>query len=171
MNKVQLSVWMMVALSIMFACATGSTVKRTPGKGSAVDNMGAMREDFNPVDLDDDDIDIKDTAASGTNIDNLLDRSKAAPADTIGNGYRIQIIQTTDPEEAREVQKDGIVRFEHAVYRVFDPPFYKVRIGDFVNWLDAEKVQKLAIQKGFRAAWVIRTKINLKKAYHAADEW
>jgi hypothetical protein len=28
----------------------------------------------------------------------------------------------------------------------------------------------LAIQKGFREAWVIRTKINLKKAYKWLDE-
>ncbi|TDI88028.1 MAG: SPOR domain-containing protein [Caldithrix sp.] len=89
----------------------------------------------------------------------------------MGTGYRIQIIQTTDPEEARNVERDAILRFDEEVYRVFDPPFYKVRVGDFVNWNDAEKVQKVAIRRGFRDAWVIRTKINLKKAYGELEQF
>jgi hypothetical protein len=90
--------------------------------------------------------------------------------DSIGTGYRVQLMQTTEPEEAKDVERDAILRFDEGVYRVFDPPFYKVRVGHFADWYDAEKIQKLAIQKGFREAWVVRTKVNLKKAYKWIDE-
>jgi len=130
-----------------------------------------MKEDFNPVDLNDDDIEIPDAEVGAASLDDVLNASSAVSRDTIGTGYRIQIIQTTDPEEARNVERDAILRFDEEVYRVFDPPFYKVRVGDFVNWNDAEKVQKVAIRRGFRDAWVIRTKINLKKAYEELEQF
>ena len=85
--------------------------------------------------------------------------------DSVGIGYRVQLVQTSDPEEAKNVQREAIFRFEEGVYRVFNAPFYKVRIGDLVNWNDAEKLQKLAFQKGFKEAWIIQTQVNLKKAY------
>ncbi len=170
MRHTLFSACLAAVFGLLLACGGGKSLTKTSGDSGRA-SLSGMREDFNPAELDDDDIKIEESGESGTNIDDILGGSSAAPADTIGNGYRIQIIQTTDPEEARAVQKDAIVRFEYDVYRVFDPPYYKVRVGNFVTWDDAEQVQKLAIRKGFRDAWVIRTKINLKKAYRAANEW
>lgn len=165
-----LNLCVLLAMLFFSACSGGRKVSRTSAARSNRD-MGNMKEDFNPVDLDDDDIEIPDSDDAEGNSGRGGDILADTPSDTVGTGYRIQIIQTTDPEEAKEVQKDAILRFDQEVYRAFDPPFYKVRVGDFVNWNDAEKIQKLAIQKGFRDAWVIRTKINLRKAYSAAEQW
>lgn len=159
----------LVGFAIMVGCSGSKTVTRPPEKSGEIENFQAMKEDFNPVDLNDDDIEIPESDGGEVGLEDILSTSSAVSQDTIGTGYRVQIIQTTDPEEARNVEGDAIMRFDEAVYRVFDPPFYKVRVGDFVNWNDAEKVQKVAIQRGFRDAWVIRTKISLKKAYKEVD--
>lgn len=155
---------------LLWGCAAGKKIQRPPAESGLIQNFEVMKEDFEPVDLNDDDIIIEDTEELSTSFEDRLVTQVNTSEDSVVTGYRVQLIQTTDPEEAKNVQRDAILRFNEEVYRVFDPPFYKVRIGDFVNWYDAEKFQKIAIQKGFREAWVIRTKINLKKAYKWLEE-
>lgn len=156
-------------MGLLANCAAPEKTTRPSEKPEAVRDFEKMREDFDPQSLNDDDIKIEEPKATySTDEDDFVDIQQSL-TDTIGAGYRVQLIQTSDPEEAKDVQKDAILRFDYEVYRVFDPPFYKVRIGDFINWSDAEQVQKLAIQKGYREAWVIRTKVNLKKAYEWID--
>lgn len=156
---------------LFLGCAAGEKVKRPSSKEpGAVTNFEAMNEDFDPETLDDDNISIEETEKTHTSLEDRLFIQEESSDDSVVTGYRVQLVQTTDPDEAKNVERDAIFRFNEEVYRVFDAPFYKIRVGDFVNWYDAEKLQKLAIQKGFREAWVIRTKINLKKAYKWLDE-
>jgi hypothetical protein len=130
-----------------------------------------MNESFDPLSLSDDDIVIEQENSSQTSSGDAGAGTAAAAEDSIGNGYRIQLAQTEDNEEAKEIQRDALLGFsEHEVYSVFDPPFYKVRIGDFINWHEAEKLQQLAIRKGYKDAWIIPSKINLNHAYKWMDE-
>lgn len=149
---------------IMSACSSPQKVTRPDAQAEQVRDFEKMNEDFNPVDLADDDLGLENQSETAQNENDIIEMPVTTVDDTIGTGYRVQIIQTTDPEEAKDVERDAILRFDYDVYRVFGSPYYKVRIGDFVNWSDAEKLQRLAIRKGFRDAWVIRTTINLKKA-------
>ena len=80
-----------------------------------------------------------------------------------------EFLATTGLQDRTAFALDRTALAKATQYRVFDPPFYKVRVGDFINWYDAEKLQKLAIQKGFREAWVIRTKVNLMRARKQLD--
>ncbi len=159
-------------LVLAFGCAPAEKVSRpTPEtKPRTVQNFEKMQEDFDPVALNDDDIELEEDV-DYSHVDETLLSPQRSVKDTVAAGYRVQIYQTTDREEAREVYKEAILRFEQDVYQVFDPPFYKVRVGDFVNWYDAEQVQQLAMKKGYRDAWIVRTKVNLKKAYDWMDEF
>lgn len=159
-----------ICLTVLAGC--GGTKKVTKGERpeQGVRNFEKMREDFEPTRLGDYDIKVEDSELPATSFDEFVFDSNKGEQDSVGIGYRVQLIQTTDPEEAKNLQRDALLRFNADVYLVFDPPFYKVRVGDFANWYDAEKLQKQAIQKGFREAWVIRTKVNLKKAYNWMDE-
>ncbi len=161
------------SLVLFFACAgqEGVKVVTTPKTlSTSVKGFENMREDFDPAALDDDDIEVEEFQVGDSGMDDPILNTVEMLKDSIGTGYRVQLVQTTDPEEAKDVESDAILRFDESVYRIFDPPFYKVRVGDFADWYDAEKIQKLAIQKGFREAWVVRTKVNLKKAYKWIDE-
>ena len=46
-----------------------------------------------------------------------------------------------------------------SVYVVYEPPNYKVRIGDYIVREDADKMRKNLHNMGYRLAWVIRTRI------------
>ena len=72
-------------------------------------------------------------------------------------GYRVQILSTRDEEEARQVKRDILVLFDQESYVMFDDPYYKVRIGNFLSRFDAEELKEKAVQLGFSDAWVIQT--------------
>ena len=161
------------SLILFFACAGQEGAKVVTSSKTSPTNVREfenMREDFDPTALDDYDIDVEESDAVLSGVNDPTLNTVEMLRDSVGTGYRVQLIQTTEPEEAKDIERDAILRFDEAVYRVFDPPFYKVRVGDFADWYDAEKIQKLAIKKGFREAWVVRTKVNLKKAYKWIDE-
>jgi len=87
-------------------------------------------------------------------------------------GYRVQILQTRDPEEARTAQSDAIIALDAEVYAVFDSPYYKVRVGDFTSRYEAELFLENVIRKGYKGAWIVRTRINpaaLQQEAGAAD--
>ena len=158
-------------LAMAFGCSSGSKVVKPEKPETGIRNFTQMDEDFDPLSLGDDDVVIEQKNASQSSSSDASAGTAAAAEDSIGNGYRIQLAQTEDNERAKDIQRDALLGFnEHEVYSVFDPPFYKVRVGDFVNWHDAEKLQQLAIRKGYKDAWIIPSKINLRRAYQWMDE-
>ena len=161
-----------ISLVLFFACAGQEEVRviTTPKTPTRVKDFQNMREDFDPAALDDYNIEVDESETGYSGMDASTLNTIEMLRDSVGTGYRVQLIQTTEPDEAKDVERDAVLRFDEGVYRIFDPPFYKVRVGDFADWYDAEKIQKLAILKGFREAWVVRTKVNLRKAYKWIDE-
>jgi cell division protein FtsN len=81
------------------------------------------------------------------------------PADSTLDGYRIQILTTRDPEEADTLKAQLQGSFPGEVYVNYDPPNYKVRVGNYVNRPLAEESQARLKGMGFRRAWVIRTRV------------
>ncbi|RME00906.1 MAG: SPOR domain-containing protein, partial [Calditrichaeota bacterium] len=90
--------------------------------------------------------------------------TQASPTDTSAAktmlGYRVQILQTEDAEEARMVQKDAILALDADVYLIYDNPYYKVRVGDFASRYEAETFLEKVVKKGYSSAWIVRTRIN-----------
>lgn len=157
-------------LIFLGGCAGSKKGGLADTNSTGIRNFELMREEFDPLSLDDDDIRIEETIETDGDIDEIFLDSEEALTDSVVTGYRVQLIQTTDPEEVRNVQKDAILQFDHRVYRVFDPPFYKVRVGNFAEWRHAENLQREALKRGYREAWVIRTKVNLKQAAKGSDD-
>lgn len=77
-------------------------------------------------------------------------------------GYQLQLLQTEDGQQAREAMKIALFDLDTDVQVVYDPPYYKVRAGRFVNRYDAERLQKLADEKGYTYAWVVRTAVRVR---------
>lgn len=163
---------LVLSFSFFVSCATTTKSTRPSSKTEAISDFDKMREDFDPLTLNDEDIKFEEAEnISPTIEEEILNPDRITLKDSLVTGYRVQLIQTTDPEEAKNVERDAILRFDVDVYRIFDPPFYKVRIGDFINWYDAEELQKLALKKGFKEAWVVRTKVDYKKAMQWLEEF
>lgn len=58
-------------------------------------------------------------------------------------GYRIQVVSTTNREQAFKIKADLLTRFpEEKTYVMFQSPYFKVRFGNFLKREDAEKMRK-----------------------------
>ncbi len=77
-------------------------------------------------------------------------------------GYQLQLLQTENGQQAREAMKIAILDLDTEVQVIYEPPYYKVRAGRFVNRYDAERLQKLADEKGYTYAWVVRTLVRVR---------
>ncbi|MDZ7722903.1 MAG: SPOR domain-containing protein [candidate division KSB1 bacterium] len=124
-----------------------------------------LNESFDPTSLDDYEKDWgrKESPDLETvNIEQLLKGRSTAEALNESqkvSGYRVQLIATRDEKEAHAVMREAILTFEYRVYRTFDDPYYKVRIGDFVSRMKADQVREQAIQNDYLEAWVVRERV------------
>ena len=80
------------------------------------------------------------------------------------DGFRVQVLVTDNLDEANTLKAD--VYFSKSadeVYVDFEPPFYKVKVGDFVTEKSAEDLKFKLTQLGYKDSKVIKDKINIFK--------
>jgi hypothetical protein len=80
------------------------------------------------------------------------------------DGFRVLVLASDNLEEANQVKAD--VYFSQGYYEVyidFEPPFYKVKAGDFDNQKNADDLRFKLNQLGYKEAKVIKDKINIYK--------
>jgi hypothetical protein len=109
-------------------------------------------ESFDPLTLNDDEIGFSSFRAS---VDTTVDTTMAREGPKQVNGFRVQIFAGADEQTARLVEEEARFEFDTSVYLAYDPPNYKVRLGDFAERSDAEKIRREAYRKGYRDAWVV----------------
>ncbi len=80
-------------------------------------------------------------------------------APTTVYGFRVQIFASSTQDGANKVANDARGIFGGKVYIEHTPPYFKVRVGDCLTKEDAESLKSLAINKGFRGAFVVETMI------------
>ncbi|NOY78789.1 MAG: SPOR domain-containing protein [Calditrichaeota bacterium] len=154
----------------LFGCAGTAPVSRTKteGKsGTAVKGEASQIEDLNPQSLPDQLFVVKENPQSAQAPSTKSEQAASAqPGESVKEtvkmvpGYRIQIAALSNQEEAMDIRKDAMLKFANQeVYLIFDPPYYKIRVGDFLTRYDAEKLQKEAIKMGYKDAWIVRTRV------------
>lgn len=127
-------------------------------------------EDFDPLALEEEDIEVQPVEkapAVETEQEEIAEtvRSEdlALNQKEMIQGFRIQLMATTDEIQVRDAKKRAIFKFQTGVYLVFEAPHYKLRIGDCATKQEAEELKKEAIRNGFRDAWIVPSKVyNLK---------
>ena len=78
------------------------------------------------------------------------------------NGYRVLIFTTDNLDEANNMRSEIYFKTtEKQVYVTFDPPFYKVAVGDFTNYSDAKNLSFKLKQLGYAEARVVNETINI----------
>jgi len=77
-------------------------------------------------------------------------------------GYRVQVISTDRLDQANTIRSEIYFKTnQKAVYVKFDPPFYKVEVGDFIDINDAKNLVFKFKQMGYKDARVINETINI----------
>ncbi len=79
------------------------------------------------------------------------------------SGYRIQLISTQNLSEAITVKTQADSLYSMLVYVDFEPPNYKVRIGNYITNEEALVMQTAMKNQGFKFAWVVPSKIVIIK--------
>jgi hypothetical protein len=80
------------------------------------------------------------------------------------DGFRVIVLTSDNLEEANQVKAD--VYFSLSTYEVyidFEPPFYKVKVGDFDTLKPADELRFRLSQLGYKESKVIKDKINIYK--------
>ncbi len=147
---------------LLIGCAGGRADKKAAAPAeNQVRGLELLDESFDPASLNDPDYPIQ--PKSRKDASHLLSQmQQAEKADTTEQqlfGYRVQILQTEDAEEARKVQKEAILDLDAEVYLIYDNPYYKIRVGDFRTRYEAEQFLEKVLRQGYSAAWIVRTKI------------
>ena len=117
-------------------------------------------------------IEVKDRVTEGKITvykDNRLDvlaKKEAAFNETYAlgprsaKGYRLMLLSTNDRPAAMNLRAQLLQRFpEQKVYMSFQPPYIKIRFGNFLEQTDAEKYKKE----------IIRTKLVTNNIYLTAE--
>jgi len=122
-----------------------------------------------------------DSASMGSEIiltkDKLLmeeenaekDSSASLVADSAGGskrykvtqGYRIQVYATTNFKDAEKKKDDLLSVIDDPIYVVYDPPYYKIRAGNFEKEEQARDLKKVLEEMG-NDAWVVQSKIRVR---------
>lgn len=78
------------------------------------------------------------------------------------DGYRVQVLSTDDIDEANEVRTELYEKTARKeVYVIFEPPFYKVKVGDFTSKNDANDFKFKLNQLGYTEAKVVQETVNI----------
>jgi|YelNatPaOPRAMG01_1025707.scaffolds.fasta_scaffold00174_46 hypothetical protein len=147
-----------------------STEKTTKEKKSVekVDNNNP--ENFN-LDKYRSRIEIKDNKSDSTDHDldawynyHVLPNKSDTSKTIIKNvpGYRVQVASTDNLDAANQLRSEIYFKTnQKAVYVIFDPPFYKIEIGDFIDINDAKNLSFKLKQMGYPEARVVNETINI----------
>jgi len=159
--------------AFFMGCATSRKTTTAPQKSEeTLLQSTKYDESFDPLSLEDDDIVIEkrvqptvtSTPVKQTNKSeqNTLPDSLLSYRQT--DGFRVQIFAGRSIEAATMAETKAKQDFEpkgYKVYLIFEAPFYKLRVGDFTDRNDADLLRSLAKSMGYKAAFVVRSKVNV----------
>ena len=77
-------------------------------------------------------------------------------------GYRVQIFASRQVGKAHEIEQQAGRQFPEGAYMVYDPPNYKIRVGDCLTRGEAEELRRKAVAIGYHDAWVVKDNIVVK---------
>ena len=88
---------------------------------------------------------------------------KAADAKKPTKGFRIQVLNTTDRNQALSIKSKLLTQYpEHKTYLMYQAPYFKIRIGNFVEKSEADDLKKEMARMFPTGVFVIPSEIEYK---------
>ena len=86
-------------------------------------------------------------------------------------GYRVQIFSTSDRQKSRRVYEAARNRLNREdIYLRFEPPFFRIRVGNCQTLDEAEELVRLLKKAGFEALFPVRTQIRVPSESRSQPE-
>lgn len=99
------------------------------------------------------------TGALGRPADTIAPPVSAAP-ERHAAGYRVQVFASQDQPAADDFARQIEERLpSEPVYVEWDEPWYKVRVGDFTDRGEADRLRLRLVEMGFGEAWTVPASI------------
>lgn len=159
----------------LFALACGgeqqATRQESQGKeGNGKAPLAYYEATLKPSDFDEEvDLVKRAQAQTGTSVNIDMRADSTVIEEESGQGYRIQVFASSNIDEANAAKAVAAERVNHdSVYVVYDPPVYKVRVGDYPTRLEANQQLSRLINNGYPDAWVVADRITQRKVVRIA---
>jgi hypothetical protein len=154
-----------IVLFIGIHCA-GSTKTAREEKGSGKEAEGELatkyEQRFNPAEYDPSVAEIEQLAKAETTGIRGDSKSEKTTLPETTPGFRIQVLSTTEIDTANAVKNElSNLPASVGIYVIFDSPYYKVRVGDFVSRPDANQLLRTLIDRGYTDSWIVADRILL----------
>jgi len=158
-SKLWLSIFIGI-ISLLWCCKSSEEAeKKTESPTGFKEFLAKYEKTFNPADFD---LSIDSIRLKEKNQQEPLEAAEIvtlAPTETIP-GFRVQVLFTPDIEQANQIRDSlSILLPEEWIYIVYDSPYYKVRVGNYVERTLASVMIKKLIELGFKEPWIVPDKI------------
>ncbi|MGA9363987.1 MAG: SPOR domain-containing protein [Bacteroidota bacterium] len=152
---------LVLVIGIRCSSSTESTREESTSKEDVGGGVAEKYElQFNPADYNASVATIEqlakaDTGGKGTD----LKTAESSPPETT-LGFRIQILSTTEIDTANAVKTElSNLPESIGIYVIYDAPYYKVRVGDYLSRPDANSLLRTLIDRGYSDAWIVADRI------------
>ena len=154
-------------LLLLNACtASRETPATAPRQQPAVEPkekapLAVFESSFRPSDFDEE-VKAAEKRVYGEPEPPILDAGtdSVSVEETIVQGFRIQIFASAKIDEANLARQTAAEALSSdSLYVVYDPPVYKVRVGDYLSRFDANRALVAVIQRGYPDAWIVNDQI------------
>lgn len=141
-------------------CGTSSEEVKSSGANETIEFIHRYEKTFTPSDYD------SERGTEKTDVKTQTVRPEQEipfprnEESEVVSGFRVQVSFTEDMEAANQVKSElSSILPAYQVYVVYEAPYYKVRIGDFLSRPDANITVRTLIEKGYRDAWIVPDKV------------
>lgn len=89
----------------------------------------------------------------------------------VTQGFRVQIFASSSIDEANAAKAIAEGKYRRdSIYVVYDPPVYKVRIGDYATRFEANQQLTRLVNSGYPDAWVVADRVVQRRAVRVEKE-
>jgi len=159
--------WAVFLLLPLVSCSLSKVgSKGEPKTEESKPEAVTYREDFDPLTLNDDDIKITplDRSGAGSAAQQravVVPRTdKSQNQGEMVQGFRIQLLATSNLNQATETKKNAMVKLQGRIYLAFEGAQYKIRMGDFLSLAEANTVLEDVRKNGYPDAWIVRCQVS-----------
>lgn len=152
---------LLLAVSICFwvGCAAPSKATRE-SEDNTKEFLEKYEKTFTPADYD---IDVAIVRSEEKKEFSKGEQVRPAPRTEeleIVPGFRIQVSFSEDIERANQLRDELSSKLpEEWVYVVFEAPYYKVRVGNFLTRPDANATLRTLVSVGYKDAWIVPDRV------------
>ncbi len=161
------TIFPVIALLLSGCGSSGSLQKDSPSPAEEKEQrvlLSRYERSFNPSDFDDEIAEVQKQHALEEERAAEHQRDSIVVESEFSQGYRIQIFASGSIDEANAMRMTAAQHItDDSLYVVFDPPVYKVRVGDFHTRAEANQRLGVVVGEGFTDAWVVGDRIVLRK--------